>query len=125
MTIEAHAVHIENLQKQIKELSKDCESQHKDSLEAIKRIHDRIDNFTSFLMQMSELNKDVQASTAHIKTLEVESRELERRMSLIERQTESNTETAKGIKKLGWAIVTGFGGLIGVTLWQLILAVPK
>lgn len=125
MTIEAHAVHIENLQKQIKELSQDCESQHKDSLEAIREVHRRIDDFTQLMLRMGEMNKDVQTSMAHIKTLEVENRELSKRINIIERQTESNTETAAGIKKLGWAIVTGFGGLIGVTLWQLVVTAPK
>lgn len=125
MTIEAHAVHIKNLQEQIKELSKDCENQHKDSLEAIREVHRRIDDFTQIMMRMSEMNKDVQASSAHIKALEAKSEAMQERIVLLERVSDSNTEMVKGIKKLGYAVVTGFGGLIGITLWQLLLAAPK
>ena len=125
MTIEAHGVHIENIYKKIEELSSDCESQHKVGLEAIQRVHQRIDDFTKVLMQMSEINKDVQALITHQKALESKQEALATRVNITEVATHSNTETANGLKKIAWAIVLGFGGLIGGTLWQLITTSPK
>lgn len=125
MSIEAHAVHIENLQKQIAALSEDCESQHKDSLEAIREVHRRIDDFTQIMMRMSEMNKDLQSAAAHIKVIESDAKDFDRRLALVERQSDSNAEMTSGIKKIGLAIVLGFGGLIGTAVWQLILAAPK
>lgn len=117
---EVHEVKIENLEKKIEELAKDCETQHKVGLEAIQRVHQRIDDFTKIMMQMSEINKDVQSITAHQKSLDAEQKAIVTRLSMLERISDSNAETANGIKKIGLAIVVGFGGLIGTALWQLV-----
>lgn len=120
-TTEVHEYKIEALERQIAELARDCESQHKVGLEAIREVHRRIDDFTKIMVQMSEINKDVQSVVAHQKTLESKHETLVERMQLVERATDSNTDTADGIKRLGWALVLGFSGLIGTTLWQLII----
>lgn len=125
MSIEAHEVHIKNLYDKIEELSVDCESQHRVGLEAIREIHRRIDDFTKIMMQLSEINKDVQSLVAHQKTLEAEAKALNTRVNTVEAATNMNTETSNGLKKIAWAIVLGFGGLLGGTLWQIVLSHPK
>lgn len=125
MTIEAHGVHIDNIYKKIDELSKDCESQHNIGLQAIQRVHQRIDDFTSVLMQMSEINRDVQSLITHQKTLEAKQESLAARMNVTEAATNSNTETANGLKRIAWAMVLGVGALIGGSLWQVVIMAPK
>lgn len=125
MTLEVHQVHIDTIYKKIESLSADCENQHKDSLVAIQRVHQRIDDFTKVLMQMSEINRDVQSLVAHQKALEAKQESLSTRINTIELATNSNTEAANGMKKIAWALVLGFGALFGGTLWQIVVTAPK
>lgn len=125
MTIEAHAVHIQNLQNQISDLAEECQSHHKEALEATREVHRRIDDFTKIMMQLAEVNKDVQSVMAHTRVLESDKKEFDKRLVVLEKDSDSNTETIKGIKKLGWTVITSVGGLIGFAVWQLILMGPK
>lgn len=118
---EVHEFKIESLEKRIVELAEDCETKHKEEMSAIREVHKRIDDFTKIMMQMSEINKDVQSVTAHQKALDAEQKAINGRLNALERVTDSNTDTANVIKRLGWAIMIGFGALIGTEMWQMMI----
>lgn len=102
-------VHIDTLYTKIDELSQDCETHHKQNLAATQEVHRRIDDFTKIMIQMSEINKDVQAMTSHQKAMEIEQKDLVRRMSTVETQSSSNAEVASWVKR-------GFGAVLMTVL---------
>lgn len=114
-TNEAHQVHIQTLYKQIETLAKDCEERDKDGLLALQRIHERIDTFTSFMVQLSEVNKDVQSLTTHQKTLESKHEALSEKVHTIQKATDSNSEVSKWVKICaGVVILAVIGGVLGL-----------
>lgn len=120
MTPEAHQVHIETIYKKIDELSADCEGQHKDSLVAIQRVHQRIDEFTKVLMQMSEINRDVQSLVTHQKVLEADTKSIESRINIMEASVKTHGNTVSSVHKIAWGIA-GFVALtIGASIFKVI-----
>lgn len=120
MTIEAHGVHIENIYKKIDELSNDCESQHKVGLEAIQRVHQRIDDFTKVLMQMSEINKDVQALITHQKTLETDSKSVATRINQIEITVKEHSNTVSSVHRIAWGVAAFVSLSIAAAVFKII-----
>ena len=116
--VEQHEVHIQTLYSKIDELSKDCENQHKAALEATLRIHQRIDEFTRIMVQLSELVKDVQSTMAHQKALESKIDSISSKIVTIEKDTLANTEVSGWVKKgLGLivgAVIVGLLALLGL-----------
>lgn len=114
-TNEAHQVHIETLYKQIDALSKDCHDQHKAGLDGLQRIHERIDTFTAFMVQLSEVNKDVQSLTTHQKTLEARQDLIAGRVAVLERVSDSNTEVTRWVKICAGVIILAvLGGVLSL-----------
>lgn len=120
MTPEAHQVHIDTLYKKIDELAFDCEGQHKEGLLAIQRVHQRIDDFTKVLMQMSEINKDVQALVTHQKTLETESKSISSRMSQIESTVKQHSNTVSSVHRIAWGVAAFVSLTIAAAVFKVI-----
>lgn len=116
MTTEVHEVHIQALYKKIDELSSDCESHHEQGIAAIREVHRRIDEFTRIMIQMSEINKDVQALTSHQKALEAKQEALQLQLITVKNTTDANTEVSGWVKK-------GFGAVLLAVLISLLAIV--
>lgn len=106
-TPEVHDVHIKTLYKKIEELGKDCDSQHKTGLEAINRVHTRIDDFVSVLGKISGVNKDLQSVVAHQKSLDADHKEVKMSLNNLERQMEIHSGTIGMVHRIAWG-VAGF-----------------
>lgn len=120
MTPEAHQVHIDTLYKKIEELSADCEGQHKTGLEAIQRVHQRIDEFTKVLMQMSEINRDVQSLVTHQKALDSESKSVAARMSQLENTVATHGSTVTSVHRIAWGVAGFITLAIGSAVFKVI-----
>lgn len=119
-TPEAHAVHIETLYKKIDALASDCETQHKEGLQAIQRLHARIDEFTSILLQLSEINKDLHTLFTHQKALDLEVKEMSRQVDAIQRQVDDHSGTIRSVHRIAWG-VAGFVALaLGGAVFKVI-----
>lgn len=136
MTTEAHQVHIENLYSKISDLAKnnekrhddlakDCEEQHRIGLEAIQRIHTRIDEFARIVVQMSEMNKDLQATVAHQRVLESKNEMIATKQAALDASMSEHRSTIKAVHRIAWGLAGFLGIAIGTALWQLISVVPK
>ena len=120
MTPEVHQVHIDTLYKKIDELSVDCEDQHEKSLEAVQRVHQRIDDFTKVLMQMSEINKDVQALVTHQKGLETEVKAINGRMATIESTVKDHGSTVASVHRIAWGVAAFVSLTIAAAVFKVI-----
>lgn len=120
MTPEAHQVHIDTLYKKIDELSSDCEGQHKAGLEAIREVHRRIDDFTKIMMQMSEINRDVQALVTHQKTLETESKSVSDRIGKMEITVREHGSTVSSVHRIAWGVAAFVSLSIAAAVFKVI-----
>lgn len=117
---EAHEVHIETLYKKIEELAQDCETQHRTGLGEIQRVHQRLDDFTKILIQMSEINKDVQSVTAHQKTLDGAVRHLGERVDSLVLNVQSHGLTVASVHRIAWGVAAFVSVAIGTAVFKLV-----
>lgn len=117
---EAQAVHIDTLYRKVADLQKDCDSQHKIGLDAINRVHSRIDDFVNVLTKISEVNKDIQAVVAHQKSLDADHKEVKISLTNLERQMEVHAGTIRSVNRIAWGVGTFICGGVGIALFKLI-----